>query len=53
MRSRKSRWREIGQPTLIALAYTIERARKTYYDMLERSNKVNAITEWLTVLCDK
>ena len=44
----KSLAQNLGQPTLIALAYTIERARKTYYDMLERSNKDNAITEWLT-----
>ena len=27
---------------------TIERARKAYYDMLERSNKDNEITAWLT-----
>ncbi len=37
----------LGQPTLIALAYTIERDRKAYYDMLEASNKENEITNWL------
>lgn len=37
----------LGEPTLIALAYTIERHRKAYYDSLEASNKSNAITEWL------
>ena len=36
-----------GQPTLIALSYTIERARKDYYAALERNNKDTAITEWL------
>jgi Fic family protein len=43
----KSLAQNLGQPTLIALAYTIERGRKHYYDMLERSNKENEITEWL------
>jgi Fic family protein len=38
----------LGQPSLIALAYTIERRRKNYYDALERSNKSNHITDWLT-----
>jgi Fic family protein len=37
----------LGQPSLIALAYTIERKRKTYYGMLEASNKDNEITDWL------
>jgi Fic family protein len=37
----------LGRPTLIALAYTIERGRGVYYDMLERSNKDNEITSWL------
>jgi Fic family protein len=37
----------LGQPSLIALAYTIERGRKAYYDMLERNTKENEITEWL------
>ncbi|MFH1016805.1 MAG: Fic family protein [Pseudomonadota bacterium] len=36
-----------GQPTLIALSRTIERKKKTYYDMLERGNKANEISEWL------
>jgi Fic family protein len=38
----------IGQPTLIALAYTIQRKRKDYYAALERNNKDNEITDWLT-----
>ncbi len=37
----------LGQPTLIALSHTIHSKRKTYYDMLERGNKRNEITEWL------
>jgi Fic family protein len=37
----------LGEPSLIALAYTIERHRKAYYDSLEASNKGNAITGWL------
>jgi len=45
--SEKSLAQNIGQPSLIALAYTIERARKAYYGMLERNNKANEITEWL------
>lgn len=44
----KSLAQSLGQPTLIALAFTIERARKAYYEMLERSNKANEITAWLT-----
>ncbi len=37
----------LGQPTLIALAYTIERARNAYYAALERNNKELEITDWL------
>jgi len=37
----------LGQPSLIALAYTIERKRKDYYAALERNNKKNEITNWL------
>jgi Fic family protein len=37
----------LGQPSLIALAYVIERRRKVYYDSLEASNKNNTITDWL------
>ncbi|QND64611.1 Fic family protein [Mesorhizobium loti] len=37
----------LGEPSLIALAYTIERHRKAYYDGLEASNKSNAVTDWL------
>ena len=37
----------LGQPTLVALSQTINRARKSYYTMLESSNKHNDITNWL------
>ncbi len=38
----------LGQPTLIALSWTIERRRRDYYDALERTNKSNEITGWLS-----
>lgn len=44
----KSLAQNLGQPTLIALAWTIERRRKAYYAMLEESNRDLAITPWLT-----
>jgi Fic family protein len=44
----KSLAQNLGQPSLIALAYTIERRRKDYYAALEHSNKDNRITDWLT-----
>lgn len=37
----------LGHAALVALSLTINRGRKTYYDMLERSNKGNEITTWL------
>ena len=36
-------------PSLIALAYTIERKRKDYYAALERNNKDMEVTDWLTI----
>lgn len=36
----------IGQPTLIALAYTIQRRRKDYFAALERNNRDQDITDW-------
>ncbi len=50
--SEKSLAQNLGQPSLIALAYTIQRARKAYYDMLERSNKTNEITGWLVYFAE-
>jgi Fic family protein len=43
----KSLAQNLGQPSLIALAYTIERKRKDYYAALERNNKQSEITGWL------
>ena len=37
----------LGYPSLIALAYTIERNRNKYYEALGNSSKDNAITSWL------
>jgi Fic family protein len=43
----KSLAQNLGRPSLIALAYTIERKRKDYYAALERNNKETEITGWL------
>ena len=43
----KSLAQNIGQPSLIALAFTIERERKAYYDQLERHQKTLEVTPWL------
>jgi Fic family protein len=43
----KSLAQSLGQPSLITLAYTIERKRKDYYAALERNNKDTEITDWL------
>src|SRR5258705_7667293 len=43
----KSLAQNLGQPSLIALAYTIERKRKDYYAELERNNKDTEISSWL------
>ena len=37
----------LGQPTLLALSYTIQRAKKDYYNNLETNNKELEITDWL------
>ena len=43
----KSLAQNIGQPSLIALAYTIERYRKDYYDQLETHQKTLDATGWV------
>jgi Fic family protein len=43
----KSLAQNLAQPSLIALAYTIERKRTDYYASLERNNKEIEITSWL------
>lgn len=42
----------LGQPSLIALAYTIERQRKDYYAALARNNKNLEITGWMKYFAD-
>lgn len=42
----------LGQPTLIAIAYSIERNKKAYYSALERANKQNEITDWLVYFAE-
>lgn len=37
----------LGQPSLIALAFTIERKRKDYYSALKQANRDNEISNWL------
>lgn len=43
----KSLAQNLGRPSLIALAYTIERKRKDYYAALEQNNKEREVTDWL------
>lgn len=43
----KSLAQNLGQPSLIALAYTIEHKRKDYYSALEGNNKDLEITGWM------
>lgn len=48
----KSLAQNLGQPTLIALAYTIERARKAYYAALHRNSRDIEVTDWLVWFAD-
>jgi len=48
----KSLAQNIGQPTLIALAHTIEQHRKAYYDQLEVHQRTLDITEWLVYFAE-
>jgi Fic family protein len=43
----KSLAQNLGQPSLIALAYTMERKRKEYYVALEHNNKDIEIAPWM------
>jgi Fic family protein len=42
----------LGQPTLIALAFTIERHRNAYYTALELANKQIDVTDWLVYFAE-
>jgi Fic family protein len=50
--SEKSLAEGLGKPALIALSSAIHRSRKTYYEMLECSNKRNEISEWLVYFAE-
>lgn len=45
--SEKALAQSLRQPSLLALAYTIERKRRAYYLALESANKRNEISDWL------
>jgi len=42
----------LGQPTLIAIAATIERNKKAYYEAVEHANRRNEIIGWLIYFAD-
>ncbi|TAN48843.1 MAG: Fic family protein [Methylococcaceae bacterium] len=42
----------LGQPSLTALAQTIEKHRKAYYAALEQTNRNNEITAWLNYFAE-
>jgi Fic family protein len=44
----KSLAQNLGQPSLIAIAYTIERKRNDYYLALEQNNKELAVDGWMS-----
>jgi len=48
----KSLAQSLDRPSLIALAWTIERKRKGYYAALERNNKELEITDWLSYFAE-
>ncbi|MGA0565336.1 Fic family protein [Ancylobacter sp. VNQ12] len=48
----KSLAQNIGQPTLIALAHTIEQHRKAYYDQLENHQRTLDVTGWLVYFAE-
>ena len=50
--AQKSLAQTVGQPTLIALAHTIEQHRKAYYDQLERCQRTLDITGWLVFFAE-
>jgi Fic family protein len=50
--SEKALSQALGQPTLIALAHTIEIHRKTYYEALHRASRTLEINDWLQFFCE-
>lgn len=51
--SEKALSQGLGRPTLIALAQTIERSRKAYYEALQGGSKDLDIQDWLEFFCEK
>jgi len=50
--SEKAFSQELRQPTLIALATTIEANKKVYYEALHRNSRDMEITDWLMYFCE-
>ncbi len=50
--SEKALAEKLGQPTLIALAQTIEKNKKAYYAALQDINESNEITSWLSYFAE-
>ena len=48
----KSLAQNIGQPSLISLAFTIEKSRKAYYSELERHQRTLDITDWIIFISE-
>lgn len=48
----KSLAQNLERPSLLALAYTIERNRKAYYEYLERNQRTLDITGWLVYFAE-
>ena len=48
----KSLAQNLDRPSLIALAYAVERKRKAYYAALELNNKSMEVTDWLTYFAE-
>lgn len=48
----KSLAQNIGQPSLISLAFTIEKRRRAYYSELERHQRTLDITSWIVFFSD-
>ncbi|WP_438751104.1 Fic family protein [Pararhizobium sp. O133] len=48
----KSLAQNLGRPSLVALAHTLENGRRTYYDQLERNQRTLDVTEWLVYFAE-
>lgn len=50
--SEKALSQTIGRPVLLSLSHTIENHKKDYYNALEKAQRSNEITPWLTYFID-